>query len=220
MRKKWLIVFGAVFLAVALATVGFAASPIKLIVNGQEIKPDVPPQLINGRTMVPIRWVAEALGADVQWDAKNQQVKVNDGKNIWNDPVNATDSRIRDAIAVVSRYLSYLIGYSPEDLSNLATSKALDTSSPTKILQPFMLTGERSVPRFEILDVREADNNVEIAVRRYEAEKRDGPTTSAAYYDEVYTVIWETRSSSDGKQSQVPLIDGVKVIGSGSGKIW
>lgn len=220
MKKKWLILTGAVMLTVTLAAGAFAANPIKLIVNDQETKPDVPPQLINGRTMVPIRWVAEALGADVQWDAGKRQVKISDRRNIWDDPVNATDSRIRDAIAVVSRYLSYLVGYSPEELSNLATSKALDTSSPTKILQPFILTGERSVPRFEILDVREADNNVEIAVRRYEAEKRDGSTTGAVYYDEVYTVIWETRSSSDGRQWQVPLIDGVKIIGSGSGKIW
>lgn len=77
MKKKWLIVFGAVFLVAALATVGFAANPTKLIVNGQEIKPDVPPQIINGRTMVPVRWIAEALGADVQWDEENKIVWVN-----------------------------------------------------------------------------------------------------------------------------------------------
>lgn len=77
MKKKWLIVFGAVFLVAALATVGFAANSIKLIVNGQEIKPDVPPQIINGRTMVPVRWIAEALGADVKWDEENKTVWVN-----------------------------------------------------------------------------------------------------------------------------------------------
>jgi Copper amine oxidase N-terminal domain. len=74
LRKKWLIVTGAVVLAVVMATVAFATNPIKLIVNGQEIKPDVPPQIINGRTMVPVKWVAEALGADVEWDDKNRAV--------------------------------------------------------------------------------------------------------------------------------------------------
>ena len=83
MRKKWLVLTGAVILTVALATVAFAAGPIKLIVNGQEIKPDVPPQIINGRTMVSIRWVAEALGADVQWDSKKQQVKVSQPPDAW-----------------------------------------------------------------------------------------------------------------------------------------
>jgi len=77
LKKKWLILTGVVILAVALTTVAFAANPIKLIVNGQEIKPDVPPQIINGRTMVPVRWVAEALGADVWWEKKTQSVLIN-----------------------------------------------------------------------------------------------------------------------------------------------
>jgi hypothetical protein len=79
-RKKWLVVTGAVVLTLALAAGAFAANPIKLIVNGQEIKPDVPPQIINGRTMVPIRWVAEALGADVQWDEQQRIVRVDFGE--------------------------------------------------------------------------------------------------------------------------------------------
>lgn len=72
MKKKWLAVIGVVILVTTIAIVAFAANPIKLIVNGQEIKPDVPPQIINGRTMVPVRWVAEALGADVQWEQSSE----------------------------------------------------------------------------------------------------------------------------------------------------
>jgi hypothetical protein len=76
MRKKWLLVVGAVILAAALATTAFAADPIKLVVNGREIKPDVPPQLINGRTMVPVRWVVEALNVNavVKWEAETRSV--------------------------------------------------------------------------------------------------------------------------------------------------
>jgi len=76
MRKKWLSVIGAVMLAAVLTTAAFAANPVKLIVNGREIKPDVAPQIINGRTMVPVSWVAEALSADVQWDEKQRIVKI------------------------------------------------------------------------------------------------------------------------------------------------
>ncbi|ADI01927.1 copper amine oxidase N-terminal domain-containing protein [Syntrophothermus lipocalidus] len=72
MGKKWLAVTGAVVLTLALAAGAFAANPIKLIVNGQEIKPDVPPQIVNGRIMVPIRWVVEALGAGVQWEQSSE----------------------------------------------------------------------------------------------------------------------------------------------------
>jgi len=58
----------ALLLVTSLAGIAFAANSIKLFVNGEEIRSDVPPQLIHGRTMVPIRWVAEALGADVEWE--------------------------------------------------------------------------------------------------------------------------------------------------------
>gem|GEM_PF-1126778 len=73
MRERWLIVLDALVLTLVLAVDAFAANSIRLIVNGQEIEPDVPPQIINGRTMVPIRWVAEALGADMEQDASNKE---------------------------------------------------------------------------------------------------------------------------------------------------
>jgi len=44
--------------------------------EGSAANPDVAPRLIDGRVMVPVRWVAEALGADVQWDAESRQVTV------------------------------------------------------------------------------------------------------------------------------------------------
>lgn len=52
-------------------------STIKLVVNGLVIKPDVAPVLLNGRTMVPVRWVSEALGLNVQWDQNSYTVIVN-----------------------------------------------------------------------------------------------------------------------------------------------
>ncbi|MBB6214752.1 hypothetical protein HNQ80_000835 [Anaerosolibacter carboniphilus] len=51
-------------------------SVIKLIVNGKEIQSDVPPQIINGRTLVPARPLAEALNAKVEWDEKYRAVIV------------------------------------------------------------------------------------------------------------------------------------------------
>ena len=50
---------------------------IRLFVAGKEITPDVPPQIIDGRAMVPVRFVAEALGADVEWDSKTYTVIIN-----------------------------------------------------------------------------------------------------------------------------------------------
>ncbi len=46
-------------------------------VNGKAVRLDVPAQLISGATMVPLRFVAEALGAEVEWNAAQQMVLVN-----------------------------------------------------------------------------------------------------------------------------------------------
>lgn len=44
--------------------------------NIQEILLDVPAQVINGRTMVPIRFVAEALNAEVLWHDASSSVLI------------------------------------------------------------------------------------------------------------------------------------------------
>ncbi len=48
----------------------------KAIVNGKQLTLDVPPRIINDRTMVPIRFVAESLGCEVLWDEKTQTVTI------------------------------------------------------------------------------------------------------------------------------------------------
>jgi cyclophilin family peptidyl-prolyl cis-trans isomerase len=44
--------------------------------NGQALTLSVAPQILNYRTMVPVRFVAEALGADVYWDEDTQTVDI------------------------------------------------------------------------------------------------------------------------------------------------
>ena len=54
------------------------APEIKVFVNGEEITLDVPAKLLGGRTLVPARAVAEAFGADVQWDSRTRTVTIAD----------------------------------------------------------------------------------------------------------------------------------------------
>ena len=42
-----------------------------ILVNGHEKKIDVPAKLLNNRTMIPVRAVAEAFLCDVKWDGEN-----------------------------------------------------------------------------------------------------------------------------------------------------
>ncbi len=41
---------------------------ISVVVNGKKIQSDVDPVIIDGRTLLPLRAVAEALGCGVEWD--------------------------------------------------------------------------------------------------------------------------------------------------------
>ncbi|MDF9409054.1 MAG: hypothetical protein A4E52_01443 [Pelotomaculum sp. PtaB.Bin013] len=51
-----------------------------LIKNKETIIMDVAPELVDpGRTMLPARWVSEALGATVTWDEVTQQVVIKQG---------------------------------------------------------------------------------------------------------------------------------------------
>ena len=64
-------------LLLATAGVGFAANEtIRIFVNGQEVVADVSPQIIDGRVMVPARFIAEPLGATVIWDAVTRSVHI------------------------------------------------------------------------------------------------------------------------------------------------
>jgi hypothetical protein len=47
-----------------------------MVVNGVNVNMDVAPEISNGRTMMPIRWVAQALGATITWDPVARTVTV------------------------------------------------------------------------------------------------------------------------------------------------
>ncbi len=49
-------------------------SHIEILLDGRRLTLDVAPEVKNQRTMVPIRAVAEAIGADVEWDQEAQRV--------------------------------------------------------------------------------------------------------------------------------------------------
>lgn len=76
MKKRLLVVIGAIVLLVALSTAVFADAPIKLIVNGRVTETDVAPQITGDRVIVPVRWVAEALGAKVDWQGQTRSVLI------------------------------------------------------------------------------------------------------------------------------------------------
>lgn len=77
MKKNLLIktvLITAIICSIFCMTGAFAESPITVTVDGQPVEFDVQPQLINDRTMVPLRAIFEELGAAVSWDEPTQTV--------------------------------------------------------------------------------------------------------------------------------------------------
>lgn len=78
-RRKIKMLRALVHLLVFLA--GFAPSAqaapaISLKVDGRVLTPDVPARLVAGRVVVPVRAVAEALGAQVEWQPRSKRVSL------------------------------------------------------------------------------------------------------------------------------------------------
>lgn len=83
MNRKHLAFACTAVLAVTLtASSVFAANHIKLIINGKEIKTSIPLQVSKDNIIAPLRPLAEALGASVEWDNKNQTVSITDTERI------------------------------------------------------------------------------------------------------------------------------------------
>jgi hypothetical protein len=81
-----MVIFGGIGMtSVKAASTPTAQEIIPVIVNGQKVKfPDTEPYVDeNGRTMVPVRFVSEMLGADVKWNNETRTaiIKTSD-KNI------------------------------------------------------------------------------------------------------------------------------------------
>ncbi|MBQ7792231.1 MAG: copper amine oxidase N-terminal domain-containing protein [Clostridia bacterium] len=75
MKKAIAILLTLVLSMAVLLPVSAEEAPIKLTVNGAEVVCDVPPQIVEDRTLVPLRAAFEALGAVIiLWDESTSTV--------------------------------------------------------------------------------------------------------------------------------------------------
>lgn len=67
--KKWMVLFLLFILSLSFPLC--ANEPIRVFVNGRVLPLDVPPVIENGRTLLPLRAVAEALGCAIEYDEED-----------------------------------------------------------------------------------------------------------------------------------------------------
>lgn len=80
MKRIVLILLTFVMLLGCIPTT-YANSDIKIMINNQELYTNVPPVIVDGRTLVPLRAIGEAMGCTVTW------VNATQTANLMNDAV-------------------------------------------------------------------------------------------------------------------------------------
>ncbi len=74
MKKKIIAIIMAAVTVTACASV-FADDTIKVFVNGEQVSfAELDPYIDNDHTLVPMREIFEALGADVEWDGETRTI--------------------------------------------------------------------------------------------------------------------------------------------------
>ncbi len=71
--RKTLSLLLTMLLLLSVVPSAMASSDIKVKLGGESIEFDVQPQIINSRTMVPLRAIFEALDASVDWAEASAQ---------------------------------------------------------------------------------------------------------------------------------------------------
>lgn len=161
MKKTLLFLSAALLVSViSISNITFAERYITVKVDGKSIEfPDAKPFLdTNNRTQVPVRFVSQALGATVEWNAEAKKVtikkgsdtvelKVGESKATKNGTVKVLDtaSLIKDSRTYVPlRFVSELLGAQVSWQADtktvlISTSTATPTAAPTKVISGYVV---------------------------------------------------------------------------------
>ncbi|MTI53307.1 stalk domain-containing protein [Geosporobacter ferrireducens] len=95
--------------------------------NDEKIQLDVQPKIVDGRTMIPLRFVGEALGADVQWDQNSKTVDIKTQKE--ENSVKQEEDSSKKKVETNQRHISY------EEAVALALKNSYDLELKKKALK-------------------------------------------------------------------------------------
>lgn len=152
-----------------------AQSDIQLFLDGREVKPDPPARIEQGRTLISLRFLAEALGAQVEWE---RWAKGSRRIDVYTSPRTFTPPPFGHTPGVPPS--------SPDSLSALGAAASL-TEHLAARQAATLKTGGPYLVRFELLDLRPlvmyppwpdlrgfGGDGFQFAVRLYYIQTRDG----------------------------------------------
>ncbi|GAX92066.1 stalk domain-containing protein [Effusibacillus lacus] len=131
-------------------------------INGSLIKLDEKARLINDRTMVPVRFVSEALGAKVDWDEGNQSVQIHTRRSAAD--TNELNSLTYQQAFEKARFKSVSLKNAKADITR--TEKLREKAANAVIYTPTI--GEDPRATAALLGLQSADISWQSAKKQYE----------------------------------------------------
>ncbi len=111
-------------------------------VNGIDTELPVAPKIVNGSTLVPLRFVAEASGKKVEWDNATKTVKIGDditsNKNLNQEYIFAlTDEEIKEAINEGKKGVQHVLDYESVHYKLVPNKSVYNMFSDVQLLTPY-----------------------------------------------------------------------------------
>ncbi len=160
--KKFLSMLLVVIMTMSMVSVSCVfASDIKVTIDGSNQSYDVMPVIENGRTLVPMRAIFEALGAEIKWDDATKTVtgtkgdvsvvltigntlaKVNEKEVTLDVPAKIVSDRTMVPVRFISESLGCNVGW---DDSSKTVIIATSTSSAQNGMAELVSTMHRRIP--------------------------------------------------------------------------
>lgn len=242
MYKK--IISAAVCAAVlAAAPAALCEDDIKVVLNGSVMSFEVPPQIINDRTLVPLRAIFEALGAEVEWDGDTRTVTAEkDGTEIsltidsyvmtvddrtveLDSPAVIVDDRTLVPVRAVSESFGAKVDWDEQSRTVTIDTETAPTASPApaETAAPTAAPAETAAPT-DAPDALDAEISYNSESERNVAFMRGFELLSAEKNDDGdYEITYTFRTFKEGRGEVVIFFDCLdengKVIDSFGGSV-
>jgi hypothetical protein len=100
-EMKKITTFCAIAAIAALTPCYTFAQDLKILLNGTPLQFDTQPQIINGRTMVPLRAIFEALGATVSWEPATSKITATKDETRLELTLNSEQAKVNDKAVIL-----------------------------------------------------------------------------------------------------------------------
>ena len=131
MKKIFVLVLAVVMVMTSQCV--FAQNDITVTFKGVAIEFDVQPQIIEGRTLVPMRKIFEALGANVNWVQEAQLVIATYGTSILSMEIGKNTFTVTDVMSGETRVIELDVPARIIDGRTLVPVRAISESAGRKV---------------------------------------------------------------------------------------